>query len=146
MDLWHLNIMKVCFFNCYLAAPRPTLGHYRGDSLTHLMLINAFLHLTQGSPGASWWDWVPKPGRAPSGVWTGNLPILTTTPWPTRRLSPLSPLSPRPTRLLILTLWTMNYVDCVPFSSIISFHIVRNLTNSFNKIISSNFQKTWNLH
>ena len=30
------------FFNCYLAAPRPTLGHYRGDSLTHPMLITAF--------------------------------------------------------------------------------------------------------
>ena len=30
------------FFNCYLAAPRPNLGHYRGDSLTHPMLITAF--------------------------------------------------------------------------------------------------------
>ena len=30
------------FFNCYLAAPWPTLGHYQGDSLTHLMLITAF--------------------------------------------------------------------------------------------------------
>ena len=30
------------FFNCYLAAPRPTSGHYRGDSLTHPMLITAF--------------------------------------------------------------------------------------------------------
>ena len=30
------------FFNCYLAVPRPTLGHYRGDSLTHPMLITAF--------------------------------------------------------------------------------------------------------
>ena len=29
------------FFNWYLAAPRPTLGHYRGDSLTHPMLIIA---------------------------------------------------------------------------------------------------------
>ena len=33
------------FFNCYLAAPRPTLGHYRGDSLTHPILITAFLHI-----------------------------------------------------------------------------------------------------
>ena len=33
------------FFNCYLAAPRPTSGHYRGDSLTHPMLITAFLHI-----------------------------------------------------------------------------------------------------
>ena len=30
------------FFNCYLAAPRPTLGHYQGDSLNHSMLITAF--------------------------------------------------------------------------------------------------------
>ena len=32
------------FFNCYLAAPRPPLSHYRGNSLTHPMLITAFLH------------------------------------------------------------------------------------------------------
>ena len=38
------------FFNCYLAAPRQILGHYRGDSLTHPMLITAvfFTFLTQG--------------------------------------------------------------------------------------------------
>ena len=33
------------FFNCYLAAPRPNSGHYRGDSLTHPILITAFLHI-----------------------------------------------------------------------------------------------------
>ena len=33
------------FFNCYLAAPRPTLGHYRGGSLTHPMLITCVLHI-----------------------------------------------------------------------------------------------------
>ena len=33
------------FLNCYLAAPRPTLGHYRGDSLTHPMLITAFFYI-----------------------------------------------------------------------------------------------------
>ena len=31
------------FFNCYLATPWPTLGHYRGGSLTHLMLITCIL-------------------------------------------------------------------------------------------------------
>ena len=31
-----------CFFNCYLADPRPTLGHSQGDSLTNPMLIAAF--------------------------------------------------------------------------------------------------------
>ena len=30
------------FFNCYLADPRPTSGHSRGDSLTNPMLIAAF--------------------------------------------------------------------------------------------------------
>lgn len=30
------------FFNCYLAALRSTLGHYRQESLTHRMLISAF--------------------------------------------------------------------------------------------------------
>ena len=29
-------------FNCCLVAPRPTSGHYRGDNLTHPMLITAF--------------------------------------------------------------------------------------------------------
>ena len=36
--------VKFYFFNCYLAAPRPTLGHFWGDNLTHPMLITAFLH------------------------------------------------------------------------------------------------------
>ena len=33
------------FFNCYLAAPRPTLGHYRGGSLTHPILITSVLNI-----------------------------------------------------------------------------------------------------
>ena len=33
---------KGFFFNCYLAAPLPTLGHSQGDTLTNLMLITAF--------------------------------------------------------------------------------------------------------
>ena len=37
------------FFNCYLAAPRLTLGHYLGGSLTYPMLITKFLHIrTEG--------------------------------------------------------------------------------------------------
>ena len=36
------KLVFLVFFNCYLAAPWPTLGHYRGDSLTHPMLITAF--------------------------------------------------------------------------------------------------------
>ena len=29
------------FFNCSLAVPRPTLGHFRGDGFTNPMLISA---------------------------------------------------------------------------------------------------------
>ena len=39
-----LHLVALCpvhFFNCYLTVPRPTLGHYRGGSLTHPMLITA---------------------------------------------------------------------------------------------------------
>ena len=40
---------------------------------------------------------------------------------------------------VILTLWTLNYVDCVPFSWIDSFHIAQNF-------LFSHLQKTSNLH
>ena len=53
---WKDRESSFCFlFNCYLAAPRPTSGHYWGDSLTHPMLINAvfFTFSTRRSPGAS---------------------------------------------------------------------------------------------
>ena len=33
------------FFNYNLAAQRPTLGHYQGGSLSHLMLIACVLHI-----------------------------------------------------------------------------------------------------
>ena len=36
---------KSIFFNCYLAAPWPNLGHSQGDSLTNPMLITAFFHI-----------------------------------------------------------------------------------------------------
>ena len=36
------------FFKCYLAAPRPTLGHSQGDSLTNPTLITAFVHIQPG--------------------------------------------------------------------------------------------------
>ena len=35
-------VFVLFFFNCYLAAPWPTLGHSQGDSLTKPMLITAF--------------------------------------------------------------------------------------------------------
>ena len=42
---------KDFFFNFYLAVPWLTLGHYQGDSLTQLMLINAYL---QYQPEGHW--------------------------------------------------------------------------------------------
>ena len=43
------NIQFSCkcyvFFNCHLAAPRATLGHYRGGSLTHPMLNTCVLRI-----------------------------------------------------------------------------------------------------
>ena len=66
------------FFICNLAAPWPALGHYRGDSHTHPMLITAFCQfVTKRSPEASYPGWVPKPSRGSSGVWTINLPICS---------------------------------------------------------------------
>ena len=37
-----LDHVNNTFFNCYLAAPQPTLGHSQGDSLPNPMLITAF--------------------------------------------------------------------------------------------------------
>ena len=39
------KIPRSIFLNCYLVAPRPTLRHYWGGSLTHLILVSAFLHI-----------------------------------------------------------------------------------------------------
>ena len=45
-----LRISSFLFFNCYFAAPRPTLGHYREGSLTHLILITCVLHIRPKGP------------------------------------------------------------------------------------------------
>ena len=55
------------FFNCYLAVPRPTLGHSQGDSLTNPMLITVFVHIRPEGHQEPHKGWVPKPSRAPSG-------------------------------------------------------------------------------
>ena len=39
-----LEFLRI-FFNCFLAAPLPTLGHYPEGSLTHAMYIAVFLHI-----------------------------------------------------------------------------------------------------
>ena len=38
----HNALCLLLFFNCYLAAPWPTLGHSQGDRLTNPMLITVF--------------------------------------------------------------------------------------------------------
>ena len=63
------NIFRtlVAFLSCYLAVPRPTLGHYWMDSLPLLMLITAFLQFWLECQGSLERGWVPKPHRAPLG-------------------------------------------------------------------------------
>ena len=56
--MWVLNYNYIAYdyqpmvnmflFNCYLAVPRPTLGHSQRDSLTNLMLITAFVVRPEG--------------------------------------------------------------------------------------------------
>ena len=49
-----VNCSGLSSFNCYLAAQQPTFGHYQGDSLTHPMLITAFLQFQpEGHPELS---------------------------------------------------------------------------------------------
>ena len=48
------GISSQIFLNFYLATPRPTLGHYRGDSMANLILTTALSTiLTRMSSGAS---------------------------------------------------------------------------------------------
>ena len=68
--IWRLQIFletrtKISIY--YLAAPRPTLGRYRGDNLTLPMLITALDQFSMWrSPGALQRGWVPMPCPAPS--------------------------------------------------------------------------------
>ena len=50
--------MLRCFFYLPLGYPTPTLGDYRGDSITHPSLITVCQFSTRRSPGASWRSWV----------------------------------------------------------------------------------------
>ena len=77
------SIKKYCkyFFNYYLVTPRLTFGHYREGNLTQPMLITVFLHnQPEGLREPRHEVGSLKPGWAPSGVWTRNLPILITVP------------------------------------------------------------------
>ena len=71
--------VKIFFFICYLTVSQFTLGHYRGEILTHPMLITTFSQFsTRRSSISSSQGWIPKLGRAPqkssSSICTLNPP------------------------------------------------------------------------
>ena len=69
------------FFNCYLAAPRPTLGYSQWDSLINSMLITVFyLFQPEGHQEPCIEGGSLNPTKHLVGVWTGNLSILITNP------------------------------------------------------------------
>ena len=52
-NTWNINVCIILsmqlFFNCYLAAPHPTLDHYQGSNFTHPMLITViYIFLLEG--------------------------------------------------------------------------------------------------
>ena len=76
-----LYISIVFFFNGYLFLAFYIWVILKGTtSLTWCKSLRCNYFYPQG--------WIPQPGRAPVGVWTGNLPILILTSKPTRPLSP----------------------------------------------------------
>ena len=95
----HICFFSVCqrslswvhaIWHCNLTVPWPTLCHCWGCSLNNLMLIFAYsssltwrslgaLHNKAGSQTLT--------GQTPSGVWTGILPIINVTTYPTRPFS-----------------------------------------------------------
>ena len=75
-------LLSVLLNFCLIAIWLPNFGPCsRGWPL--LLNVNHILHFeysTQRSLEATWRGWVPKPGRAPSRIWTRNLLILISTP------------------------------------------------------------------
>ena len=72
-------------WNCNLTVPWLTLCHCWGYSLNNLMLITAYYSsLTWRSLGALYnkFGSQTRPSQTPSGVWTGILPIINATTYP----------------------------------------------------------------
>ena len=68
----------------YLAAPRPTLGHWQDDKLTHSMLITAcFLIRPKGHREPRNKFGSRSPGKGISGIQNEKFFILTVTRYPT---------------------------------------------------------------
>ena len=65
------------FLICCLTAPWPTFGYYRGNSLTHPMLINAF-GLSIFGPKVTGKSWISTLNWLPSGLWSQCLTHLAT--------------------------------------------------------------------
>ena len=66
------NFGLFALYPCYLliccfTAPWPTFGYYRGNSLTHLILITAF-ELSILGPKVTGRGWISTPNWVPSGL------------------------------------------------------------------------------
>ena len=71
-----IKVFLTFFFNCYLAALRAPLDHYRGGSLAHPMLITCVLHIRPEG------HWEPRnevgslsPAKCLVGFKPGTFPI-----------------------------------------------------------------------
>ena len=87
------------FFNCYFSVWRPTLDRYRGVSLTHPMLINAF------------YIFRPEGHQEPRNE-VGSQPTRLLSPWIVfeKFFRPLSPWKVLPEFLALLLLSQIKFV------------------------------------
>ena len=67
--LGYLLYIPVIFFICCLTAPWPTFSCYRGNCLTHPMLITSF-GLSIFGPNVTRRDWISTRNWVPSGLWS----------------------------------------------------------------------------
>ena len=67
---WLLLVIFLLLFDCPMTNWATVT---RAASLAPDVYHCIWLISTWKSPGALWQGWMPKPGQAPFGVWTGNL-------------------------------------------------------------------------
>ena len=121
---------QVCFANSpwllifYLSAPLPTLRHYRGNRLTHLMLITAFyLIRSEGHREPS-----DEVGSISPAEWVVGFELGTFR----FQLQPFNPLghSPLCRELKKFIAWDMTVLS-IMMKGYQSFLVVRNCTSKF---------------
>ena len=111
-NLLYIYLARYLFFNfnCYLAAPRPTLGHYRRDSLTHPMLISVLHFRPEGHREPRNEVGSLSPVECQVGTEPGTFQFLL------QRLNPLghSPQRPRglSTTFIMLNKATRSFICC----------------------------------